>query len=165
VVLAGARGYLPSLGRFLSVDPVVGGNDDPYCYPQDPINSQDVTGRYREPPTKGYDWGPWGHWGPTFKYYLHGSPSAGWVGAATQGVTDWTDLFGPDEEYRGWYHCRVRFSSDKYWLQDEIQKWVQAREYVLIGAFGIGLKVPQGPWHTILVGVPQILFIEKNFEN
>ena len=42
----GARQYLPLLGRFLSVDPVAGGNSDSYVYPSDPVNSADLTGQY-----------------------------------------------------------------------------------------------------------------------
>ena len=40
----GARGYNPITGQFLSPDPVQGGNETPYNYPNDPINVNDISG-------------------------------------------------------------------------------------------------------------------------
>jgi RHS repeat-associated protein len=40
----GARGYNPITGQFLSPDPIRGGNETPYNYPNDPINKTDLTG-------------------------------------------------------------------------------------------------------------------------
>lgn len=45
VVLMGVRLYNPATGRFLSVDPEVGGSPSPYVYPTDPINTVDLDGR------------------------------------------------------------------------------------------------------------------------
>lgn len=45
VTLMGVRLYAAVIGRFLSVDPVPGGNTTAYNYPQDPINQLDVDGK------------------------------------------------------------------------------------------------------------------------
>ncbi|MEV7341410.1 DNRLRE domain-containing protein [Streptomyces sp. NPDC093544] len=43
--LMGVRLYDPSTGRFLSADPVYGGNANAYGYPVDPVNKHDLDGR------------------------------------------------------------------------------------------------------------------------
>jgi RHS repeat-associated protein len=40
----GTRIYIPTLGRFLSVDPIEGGNTNNYTYPNDPVNGFDLDG-------------------------------------------------------------------------------------------------------------------------
>ena len=44
IIQMGARVYLPTLGRFLQVDPVLGGTLNDYVYAHDPINMQDYVG-------------------------------------------------------------------------------------------------------------------------
>ncbi|MHA7862046.1 RHS repeat-associated core domain-containing protein [Tessaracoccus sp. Y36] len=44
LLLMGARLYNRATGLFTSIDPIYGGNDTPYAYPNDPINNSDTTG-------------------------------------------------------------------------------------------------------------------------
>ncbi|MDM4764392.1 RHS repeat-associated core domain-containing protein [Galbitalea sp. SE-J8] len=45
-ILMGARVYNPITGRFTSQDPVPGGNENTYVYPNDPINQFDASGEF-----------------------------------------------------------------------------------------------------------------------
>ncbi len=50
IIQMGARVYIPTLGRFLSVDPVEGGTDNNYAYVNDPVNNYDLNGMW------GFSW-------------------------------------------------------------------------------------------------------------
>lgn len=46
VIQMGVRSYVPMMGRFISVDPIVGGSANTYDYAnQDPVNTFDLTGQ------------------------------------------------------------------------------------------------------------------------
>jgi RHS repeat-associated protein len=49
IIQMGARTYLPTLGRFLQVDPIEGGTSNDYAYVNDPINQSDYDGTWGMP--------------------------------------------------------------------------------------------------------------------
>ena len=58
LMFMGVRAFNPVTGQFLSQDPVPGGNETAYNYPNDPINGSDLTGLAG--PMDQYDWMVWG---------------------------------------------------------------------------------------------------------
>ncbi|MFE9256599.1 DNRLRE domain-containing protein [Streptomyces sp. NPDC006879] len=50
LTLMGSRLYNPQTGRFLSPDPVYGGNANAYGYPADPVNAYDLDGNKQKKP-------------------------------------------------------------------------------------------------------------------
>lgn len=48
LVQMGSRVYIPTMGRFLSVDPIEGGVDNNYVDPPDPVNDFDLDGTFIE---------------------------------------------------------------------------------------------------------------------
>ena len=46
LILMGARVYNPVTNQFTSPDPITGGNETPYTYPNDPINKTDFDGNW-----------------------------------------------------------------------------------------------------------------------
>jgi RHS repeat-associated protein len=76
VVLMGVRLYIPTLGRFLQVDPVPGGSANDYDYAnQDPINARDPDGRrvhrYYGRWHNGYKWNfRYGRWRNAEWFYI-----------------------------------------------------------------------------------------------
>ncbi|WP_441249709.1 DNRLRE domain-containing protein [Kitasatospora sp. McL0602] len=105
-VLMGVRLYSPSLGRFLSVDPVLGGNANAYIYPADPLTGNDLDGRRIDPggPINNYHTPKyWPHSGRgMLEQCKHGARSS-WACAMTWAAASEADLA-----------CRVYFwrSSD-----------------------------------------------------
>ncbi|MFE1751873.1 DNRLRE domain-containing protein [Streptomyces anandii] len=71
-ILMGARLYDPRSGRFLSVDPVAGGNANAYDYATaDPVNKEDTNGQWHYWRTRYFSWGRsvthvWNFWKSCF---------------------------------------------------------------------------------------------------
>ncbi|WP_415544877.1 hypothetical protein [Dermacoccus barathri] len=61
LTLMGARVYNNQRGLFTSTDPVYGGNENTYGYPNDPIDMNDISG----------EWGCWGYCSKAWKWTTH----------------------------------------------------------------------------------------------
>jgi RHS repeat-associated protein len=84
--LMGVRLYDPTAGRFLSVDPVPGGNASAYDYcTADPINCYDLNGQW------GFHFHRWYHWGR--RWVGHHKTFIAGIGAGVAcGATGWTGV-------------------------------------------------------------------------
>lgn len=79
VMQMGVRLYSPATGRFLSTDPVYGGNSDAYTYPGDPVNDLDLTGRLRF---------SWHYYGLRIRFNKHETAQAeSWAGLSGKAGT------------------------------------------------------------------------------
>ncbi|MFE7933054.1 DNRLRE domain-containing protein [Streptomyces sp. NPDC057456] len=117
VILMGVRLYEPSTGRFLSQDPVRGGNDNSYGYPADPVMESDLGGDHAN--TKWAYYGSvWinGKWVPSYFSQLPRviraifSEVMSWAtaGLITIDGTSWQTrkLY---KKYKRWYNNRLQY--------------------------------------------------------
>lgn len=78
-ILMGVRLYAPDSGRFLTPDPVYGGNSDAYTYPSDPVNDLDLTGRLKF---------SWHYYGLRIRFNKHETATAEhWTGLSGKAGT------------------------------------------------------------------------------
>ena len=102
LVLMGVRLYSPTSGRFLSVDPVFGGNDNAYVYPADPVNKFDLSG-------KCWGWGcEWAIGRAKVAWYWHAGRTTRATGFLYRKAV--TSTGGTCSKERGIYVCNSQVS-------------------------------------------------------
>lgn len=112
LTLMGARQYDANTGRFLSTDPIAGGNANSYTYPDDPISESDVTGE-SACFAKQYQFG----WAGAFwlRLYIHWC-SNGHKFLRTLATYHWKTNGCFDLGAGGcWGHVWDHFNYDEYW--------------------------------------------------
>jgi RHS repeat-associated protein len=115
LTLMGVRLYSPTLGRFLSVDPVPGGSANNYAYPTDPVNAFDLNGQ-------------WWHWlGTALTVAVAAATVASFFGCAVCGAA----VFAYDVISAG-YHAYHRNFGSLAW------------DVVGIAGFGAGIFISRG---------------------
>ena len=81
ITLMGARLFNQATGLFTSLDPVHGGNQTTYGYPNDPINANDISGMWR------MSWGWTAKWsGRASTVLSYAAPVCSWCGVASVGL-------------------------------------------------------------------------------
>jgi RHS repeat-associated protein len=102
LTIMGVRLYNPATGRFLSIDPVPGGNDSAYVYVTNPIDQNDLNGQ-------------WGHWRRWWRWTVqHRSSIASWAATGACFVTGpvgcaiaQTAAWAVRSQQRGWRRFRT----------------------------------------------------------
>jgi RHS repeat-associated protein len=90
LTLMGVRLYNPTTGRFLSVDPVPGGNDNPYVYVNNPTDQFDLNGQWGH-------WRRWFHrafWGTVSFFSARGYISGTWALTHRHYRSAWNSFLG-----------------------------------------------------------------------
>ncbi|WP_234476274.1 DNRLRE domain-containing protein [Streptomyces sp. MBT65] len=122
-ILMGVRLYDPTTGRFLSTDPVPGGNANAYDYCSgDPIGGYDLDGKW------GWHWHH--HWGRHLRFAAHigimvGAGAlmlgmcagTGGLGCMLAGAAIWgsAGIMDYGVSHHGWHHASRRGASAAYW--------------------------------------------------
>ncbi|MEO7259980.1 MAG: RHS repeat-associated core domain-containing protein [Jatrophihabitantaceae bacterium] len=146
LTLMGVRLYNPATGRFLSTDPIPGGNDNPYVYPVNPINIVDTTGMRSAPGDSNYGrctctssnsyYRPYGSpWTETGRWFAVFKPSTLWgrgIAAATAWYGRGISIQQVSYQFRRTYSL-YRMCSGGYWQYAVLLQHVEDRMRVVFG--------------------------------